>query len=218
MRALAEPRRRSRLVWAYGATGGVVIVGLVIALVIVLGRSGSANTPSPTGAASPSSGPVLAAVPTGVTGEAIDGIQCEAMEQVAYHIHTHLAIYSGTTREVIPEGIGIPEPRTEIPTDDGPFVQAGKCYYWLHTHTDDGIIHIESPTQRLYTLGQFFDIWQQPLSSTEVGPDSGTLTVYVNGAEYSGNPRSIPLTLHELIQIDVNSSEPPQPFTFPAGL
>ena len=216
MRALAEPRRRPRLIWAYGATGGVVIVGLVIALVIALGRGGPSTRP-PTASATPS-GPVLASVPTGVTGQAIDDIQCEAMEQVAYHIHAHLAIYVGTTREVIPEGIGIPEPRTEVPSDDGPFVQAGKCYYWLHTHTNDGIIHIESPTQKLYTLGQFFDIWQQPLSATDVGPDSGTLTVYVNGAEYSGNPRSITLTPHELIQIDVNSSEPPQPFTFPAGL
>ncbi len=36
---------------------------------------------------------------------------------------------------------------------------AGGCFYWLHTHTEDGIIHIESPVQRTFTLGHFFAIW-----------------------------------------------------------
>jgi hypothetical protein len=34
-----------------------------------------------------------------------------------------------------------------------------KCIYWLHTHDGTGIIHIESPIKRDFTLGQFFDIW-----------------------------------------------------------
>ena len=29
---------------------------------------------------------------------------------------------------------------------------------WLHTHAADGIVHIESPVDRTYTLGNFFDV------------------------------------------------------------
>ena len=61
-------------------------------------------------------------------------------------------------------------------TAQAPFVQATRCYYWLHTHTNDGVIHVESPTQRLYTLGDFFDIWRQPLSARRVGAATGTIT------------------------------------------
>jgi len=40
---------------------------------------------------------------------------------------------------------------------------------WLHTHAADGIIHTESPVERTYTLGDFFDIWGQPLGRHQVG-------------------------------------------------
>ena len=45
----------------------------------------------------------------------------------------------------------------------------GQCIYWLHTHAPDGVIHVESPTERIYTLGDFFDEWHQPLSANRVG-------------------------------------------------
>ena len=47
---------------------------------------------------------------------------------------------------------------------------APACFYWMHVHAQDGIIHIESPTPKTYELGQFFDIWGLPLSSTQIGP------------------------------------------------
>ncbi|MEY9946887.1 hypothetical protein [Kitasatospora sp. GAS1066B] len=103
---------------------------------------------------------------------------------------------------------------TPVPatTPNGVFVQASNCYYWLHTHASDGIIHIESPTQTRYTLGQFFDIWQQPLSATQVGPAVGPVTAYVNGEPATGNPRDIVLQPHEDIQLDVGTpATAPQP-------
>ena len=39
------------------------------------------------------------------------------------------------------------------------FVVGGSCFAWLHTHAADGVVHIESPTKRTYTLGNFFDVW-----------------------------------------------------------
>ena len=100
----------------------------------------------------------------------------------------------------------------------GSFVEGGKCLYWLHTHDATGVIHVESPVRRVYTLGQFFDIWGQPLSTTQVGRATGNVAAFLNGKRFSGDPRSIKLTPHALIQLDVGKVVPPQPFTFPARL
>ncbi len=102
----------------------------------------------------------------------------------------------------IPYGIGIPGAQASA-TPGGPYVAAGSCFYWLHTHAADGIIHIESPVPRTYTLGNFFDVWGQPVGPNEVGPVSGPLTALYNGQVFSGNPRAIPLTRHAQIQLEV---------------
>jgi len=67
-------------------------------------------------------------------------------------------------------------------------------------------------------LGNYFDIWRQPLGPGQVGPAKGTVTAYLNRALYTGDPRAIPLTAHALIQLDVGTVVSPKPFTFPAGL
>jgi hypothetical protein len=38
-------------------------------------------------------------------------------------------------------------------TGPNAFAHASRCYYWLHVHAGDGIIHIESPTQQTYRSG-----------------------------------------------------------------
>ena len=73
--------------------------------------------------------------------------------------------------------------------------------------------------QRTFTLGNFFDIWGLPLSANQVGPAQGTVTAYLNGQLFSGDPTTIPLDAHNLIQLDVGAPTiAPQPYTFPAGL
>jgi hypothetical protein len=68
------------------------------------------------------------------------------------------------------------------------------------------MLHIESPsTSDSFTLGQFFDEWGQPLSTTQVGPARGTVTTFFNGKLYKGNPRNLPLGLHYQIQLDVGT-------------
>ena len=90
-------------------------------------------------------------------------------------------------------------------TAEGPFSGATQCYYWLHVHAQDGVIHIESPTTRTYTLGQFFAEWGQPLSASRLGPVKGAVTAYVNGKPYSGNPANIRLGSREDVQLEVGS-------------
>ncbi|MBV8195555.1 MAG: hypothetical protein JOY80_08505, partial [Candidatus Dormibacteraeota bacterium] len=51
-----------------------------------------------------------------------------------------------------------------------------------------------------------------------VGPATGTVTVFVNGSQFSGDPGTVPLTAHAVIQIDVGTATPFQPYpSFPAG-
>src|SRR5439155_14722637 len=117
----------------------------------------------------------------------------------------------------IPEGIGIAPPRKATATNAGPYVTEGKCFYWLHTHTDDGIVHVEAPAQQTFTLGAVFDIWGQQLTDSSVGPASGAVTAYVDGRRYSGALRDIPLHAHSVIQLDVGKDVAPKSFRFPVG-
>jgi hypothetical protein len=148
--------------------------------------------------------------PADTTGtDPVDGIACGATEQLAYHIHAHLAVYVRGTLRPLPGGIGIPGSQVVDDPQAGPVAQGGQCIYWLHTHAPDGVIHIESPTQQLYTLGTFFDEWHQPLGVNRVGTVSGRVTAIVNGHRWRRSPRAIPLSPHAVIQLSVGAPVAP---------
>ena len=141
----------------------------------------------------------------------IDGVQCSSFEQLVFHIHSHLDIFINGKPFTIPAQIGI------IP---------GKCFYWLHTHDESGVIHIESPVNRNYTVGQFFDIWNQKLNNTQVldnaANSKNALSVYLNGVKIPTgvNYRDIKLGAHDEIAI-VYGSPPlsvPSKYNFAEGL
>jgi hypothetical protein len=113
-------------------------------------------------------------------------------------------VYVQGQPRALPAAIGLIGPVAQQ-TAYGPFYGAQQCYYWLHTHTSDGIIHIESPTKRIYTLGNFFDEWRQPLSSTQVASAKGKVSAFLNGKRWKQNPRTIPLLPHASIQLDVGA-------------
>jgi hypothetical protein len=147
-------------------------------------------------------GPWLAPASSTTPGATVDGIQCAPIEQLAYHIHAHLLVYVNGQPRQLPPAIGLVGPVSQK-TPEGLFYGAQQCYYWLHTHAADGIIHIESPSPRIYTLGNFFNEWRQPLSSNQVGPATGKVTAFVNGKPWTKDPRSIPLSKHAVVQLDV---------------
>jgi hypothetical protein len=152
------------------------------------------------------------------TGNPVDGISCQTGEQTVFHIHSHLTVMVNGHPQQVPAGIGIPGAQAQS-TPQGPFDDEGRCFYWLHTHAPDGIIHVESPVHRTYTLGEFFDEWGQPLGPDRVGPAAGHVTALYNGHVYLGNPRDIPLTAHAQIQLEVGSPlVAPETITFPDGL
>jgi hypothetical protein len=153
-------------------------------------------------------GPDLA--PASTTGTStVDGIKCGATEQLAYHIHGHLIVYVNGHPRALPGGIGIPGSMSEL-SAAGPVAVGGQCIYWLHTHAPDGVIHVESPTQRIYTLGDFFDEWNQPLTANRVGDAQGKVTAIVNGKPWTKDVRAIPLDPHVVIQLNIG--QPAVPF------
>src|SRR5580704_9841804 len=70
----------------------------------------------------------------------LNAIPCDLGERLAFHIHAHVLIYANGQPLSIPYGIGIGKPWQVQQSTLGPFVVAGSCFYWLHTHTEDGII------------------------------------------------------------------------------
>jgi hypothetical protein len=240
-----EARRKRRRNWlaGLGAAVAVILIAVGITLAVTLGGGKPATTaggtpklnlaalstlgtlrsaPAP-GAAGPEGVPIPAAPPltgtaTKATGQKVDGIGCDTSEQTLFHIHAHLTIFVNGAARQVPAGIGIPGAQGQN-TSSGTFISSGTCFYWLHTHAADGVIHIESPVQRTYTLGEFFNEWGQPLGATRVGPATGKVTALYNGHVYLGNPADIPLTKHAQIQLEVGSPlVAPEKITFPNGL
>lgn len=181
--------------------------------------SGSSATPTTSGTTTGSAqvigfegipieqGPDLAPASTTGTGT-VDGISCGPTEQLTYHIHTHLAVYVNGSLRALPGGVGIPGSSVVI-YRGAPVAQGGQCIYWLHTHAPDGVIHIESPTARVFTLGNFFDEWHQPLGPGGVAGATGPVTAIVDGKPWTANPRAIPLIPHSVIQLSVGSPKVP---------
>jgi hypothetical protein len=219
-----EARRRRRLRLAAWGGAAVVLgaagtgIGLAVsggsasggsASYAALSTLGTLQAPPPPGALGPENVPIpgapaLAGPSPGTTGQAIDGISCDTSEQTLFHIHTHLTIFVNGQQRSVPAGTGIPS-AVATQASTGPFIGSGSCFYWLHTHAADGIIHIESPVVRTYTLGDFFDEWGQPLGPDQAGPAHGKVTVIINGKVFTGDPRDAPLGSHENLQLDVGA-------------
>jgi hypothetical protein len=180
----------------------------VIAFGVSRALGGSSTSPTPTL-------PPLSA--------AVDGIKCEASEQLAYHIHQYIELYDNGRRVNLPAEIGIPV------TQRGNEFSA-PCYYWLHVHASyPNIIHVESPTQKTYTFGQFLDVWKKTASTANPPTDAFVLKleqtpareihVYVNGKPWRFDYRTIPLTEHEVITVEIGKPlVRPPPYTAWNGL
>ena len=155
---------------------------------------------------------------TTAVGASIDGVSCDTGEHISttsdHHYHAHVEILYQGQEVSIPGQTGIPVNAVQ------------SCFYWLHTHDTSGVIHIEAPANKDkgFTLGQFFDIWGQKLSPTQVTTfkisDAQPLKMWVNGQPYTGDPRSIVLHNHDQIVLEIGPTlvDPPPAYTFPSGL
>ncbi len=193
---VAGAARRGKSFYALIA-GVVIALAAVVTLVLVSTSGGSSGTADKNQAAvnytTPSGvkvygtlgpegvplqvGAQLAAPNTGLTGAPIAGLQCNTTEQLTYHDHAHLAIFINGQPRSIPLGVGMVPPALVQQSAQGDFATGSQtCLYWLHVHAQDGIVHIESPTPKVYELAQFFAVWHLPLTADQIGSYKGTVT------------------------------------------
>jgi len=88
----------------------------------------------------------------------------------AMHIHPHLTILNDGTEVPLPGNVGL---------NGGVWASHDLDHYLdpnhgatgqlspLHTHDSSGDIHVEASVTRGFTLGEFFEVWGQPLGPAE---------------------------------------------------
>jgi hypothetical protein len=129
------------------------------------------------------------------------------------HTHQHLDVFVEGEPVEVPGDLGIGEG----------FISD------LHTHASypPGIIHVESPTQARFSLGQFFAVWGVPLSATCIGSlcEEGDkqLRAWVNGKPVTADPTRIVLEDHQQIVLAYGTpAQVPDPvpasYAWPEGL
>lgn len=115
-------------------------------------------------------------------GKPVDGVNC--LTSAKWHQHALISIYKDGKRLGFTDGIGR--------------MHAG-CYhaYEMHTHDVTGLVHMEAAVDRNFKLGQWFSLWQKPLSRDGVAGLAGPVRFYIieNGTitRYDGNPYDIPM-------------------------
>jgi len=212
----ARERRRRLLMFsgAGAAVGAAIVVGIVSGTSGSLG-SATAGTAGTSGTQPPAQGPTQAppwAAPANASARAqAAGLGMLTAEGSAEHIHTHLSITVDGQAITVPADVGI---------DLG-----AQLISPLHTHDTSGIIHVESPVQKDFTLGEFFTEWDVALSPNQVGSYATaggyTITTFVNGARQAGDPAGITLANHEDVDIVITKgaaqATAPGAFSWPAG-
>jgi hypothetical protein len=141
------------------------------------------------------------------------GLPALGREGTALHTHQHLDVFVHGRRVTVPAGVGIDASARFISP--------------IHTHDGSGVIHVESPLVRTFTLGQLFGVWGVRLTRTCLGAYCAggreQLAVYADGRRVTGDPRVLPLAPHaEIVVAYGTRAELPRPvpseFSFPAGL
>ena len=140
------------------------------------------------------------------------GLPLLSREGAAEHIHAHLDVRVDGQAVEVPRYIGIDA--------------SGRGISPVHTHDPTGIIHIESPVKRAFSLGEFFTEWDVSLSPNNVGGlmvgGGKTLRIFVNGIPATGNPAALIINAHDEIALVYGSPEQgesiPSHYDFPPGL
>jgi glucose uptake protein GlcU len=96
-------------------------------------------------------------------------------QNMLMHIHPRLYLNIDGQPYFVPQNVGI-DPSLWKDHSLDQYGMIGMAP--LHTHTADGMIHVESTVVRNYTLGEFLDIWGLDLKGKSI-------SVTVNGEQVS---------------------------------
>jgi hypothetical protein len=142
-------------------------------------------------------------------------MRCERIGARRFGVHLELFAHGRVV--VVPAGIAVAPPWRAV----RPHVIEGACSYPARTRTPIGVIEVASGSR--ISLGDFFDLWGQPLGPHRLAGFRTTarqhVRAYVGGMEWHGSLRGIPLRRHTAIALEVGRHVPPHPsFRFGMGL
>jgi hypothetical protein len=211
-------RRASLLLRTMALVAVVAVIVLVIVAVRKWGHSEQQpmppelNSPPATSAVGRKIAPPWRAPLDAAAAARAAGLPLLSHEGTVEHIHAHLDVRVDGQAVEVPRYIGIDA--------------SGRGISPVHTHDPTGIIHIESPVKRAFTLGEFFTEWDVSLSPNNIGGltvgDGKTLRVFVNGIPATGNPAALIINAHDEIALVYGSPGPgesiPAHYDFPPGL
>ena len=155
----------------------------------------------------------------------------EVIEHLKYHVHAHLDVFVDGQPVLVPPGVGIDIENPAVREFSGPLGPGyggieppgceRPCISELHTHDPDGVLHTESLTDEVHTLGQFFVEWDVDLTEECVAdycaPDTA-IEFYVDGELFEGDPATIEITDHREIAVVIGAppDEIPDEFDVPS--
>jgi hypothetical protein len=126
----------------------------------------------------------------------------------------HVELFAADRVVVIPAGIGTEGPRRLFAGR----VTDARCYGDVVTLEPTGIVLVRAGTRA--RLGDLFRVWGNRLSPTRLGTFAAQdgVRVYVDGRRVRTDPRTVELTRHAEIVLEVGPAVPPHSsFTFPRG-
>ena len=188
------------------------LASLLVLLSLLLAGCSTPAAQSPEASAAQ----LITTVRTLKAGQIVDGVPCLVADLPEHHIHVHLAILYDGLDVAVPAGIGIGQPWGRDPSG---FILRAACFAWIHVHDASGVVHVLSPEEKSFALGQLFEVWGQPL-----GPDAalgyhGSLVVLVNGVRFAGDPRTLMLSNLQNIVLELGTPPavpPPALYNFTA--
>jgi hypothetical protein len=152
--------------------------------------------------------------PRSAAADPIGGLRCTQARGRRFGVH--LELFVDGLDVVIPPGVGVALPQHR----HGAYVTGGRCSYPLRTSDPTGVIEVARGAA--VALGDFFDVWGQPLSERRaLGFSAGArrrLAVFVNGQRWRGPVRAVALRRHASIVVELGRHVTRHPvYLFPAG-
>ncbi|MGH8823265.1 MAG: hypothetical protein ACRDVN_02160 [Jiangellaceae bacterium] len=201
-----DARRRRLLVAISGVVAAALVGGVVLAQMMTTGNptTTASDLAAVSGKGAESRPPWPAPTDVAARAEAA-GLPLGPMG-TAEHYHAHFDVLVDGQSVPVPANIGV-EPSGQMSA--------------LHTHTPDGIVHIEAGVKgQTFTLGQLFTEWNVALGPERIGglttggADGKTLAVYVNGEKATGDPAMVEFAPWQ--QITVIYGSPDQQVEIPS--
>jgi hypothetical protein len=129
-------------------------------------------------------------------GRPVAGMQCGGRR---VRSAVHVEVFAHRRVAIIPAGVG-----------RGP-----DCTYPLSTVEPTGVVRVSTARA---TLGDLFRVWGQRLGPRRLLSFDGPVLVFVDGRRTPGDPRTVRLTPHAQVVLEVGGYVAPHPsYVFPKG-